>query len=74
MPRVGRLVSGSPSAYRYLRESKQSFVTPDEFAEAMRDAGCSPVVLRSLSFGIAHVALGIKPTGAIPDIETHSHE
>ncbi len=60
MPRVGRLVSGSASAYRYLRESKKSFVTPDEFVAAASAAGFSPVVLRSLTGGIAHAIVGIK--------------
>jgi demethylmenaquinone methyltransferase/2-methoxy-6-polyprenyl-1,4-benzoquinol methylase len=64
LPRVGRIVSGSASAYRYLRESKKTFLSPDDFAAALDAAGFSPVVLRTLTGGIAHLAMGTKSAAA----------
>ncbi len=61
LPRVGRWISRSPSAYAYLRESKKGFLSPDEFVAVLNSLGCSPIVLRTLTFGVAHVMLGTKP-------------
>jgi len=61
LPRLGRWISKSPSAYSYLRETKKGFLSPDEFVALLSSLGCSPIVLRTLTGGIAHVALGTKP-------------
>jgi demethylmenaquinone methyltransferase/2-methoxy-6-polyprenyl-1,4-benzoquinol methylase len=61
LPRVGRWISRSPSAYSYLRETKRGFLSPDEFVALLSSLGCTPVVLRTLTWGIAHVVLGTKP-------------
>lgn len=61
LPRVGRWLSRSPSAYHYLRESRKGFLSPDEFSSLLHSVGFQPVVLRSLSLGIAHVIVGTKP-------------
>ena len=60
LPRVGRWISRSPSAYTYLRETKKGFLSPDEFVALLNSLGCSPIVLRTLTWGIAHVMLGTK--------------
>jgi demethylmenaquinone methyltransferase/2-methoxy-6-polyprenyl-1,4-benzoquinol methylase len=58
LPTVGRLVSGHPTAYRYLPESVSRFPTGEAFAERLRAAGFRAVSWRALTFGIAalHVA------------------
>jgi demethylmenaquinone methyltransferase/2-methoxy-6-polyprenyl-1,4-benzoquinol methylase len=58
LPIVGRLVSGHPTAYRYLPESVSHFPTGEAFAERLRGAGFRSVSWRQLTFGIAalHVA------------------
>lgn len=66
LPRVGRWISRSPAAYTYLRESKKGFVSPDEFVAVLNSLGCSPIVSRTLTFGIAHVMVGTKPAGIAP--------
>ncbi|MEZ5065768.1 MAG: bifunctional demethylmenaquinone methyltransferase/2-methoxy-6-polyprenyl-1,4-benzoquinol methylase UbiE [bacterium] len=61
LPRIGRWISRSPSAYHYLRESKKGFLSPDEFVSLLHSVGFQPVVLESLSFGVAHSIVGTKP-------------
>jgi demethylmenaquinone methyltransferase/2-methoxy-6-polyprenyl-1,4-benzoquinol methylase len=61
LPHIGRWLSRSPSAYQYLRDSKKGFLSPDEYTSLLHSVGFQPVVLRSLTFGIAHVIVGTKP-------------
>lgn len=58
LPTVGRIVSGHPTAYRYLPESVSHFPTGDALAARLRAAGFGSVSWRALTFGIAalHVA------------------
>lgn len=59
LPAVGRVVSGHPTAYRYLPESVVRFPTRAALASRLRDAGFAEVTWRELTFGIAalHVAV-----------------
>ena len=58
LPRVGRLVSGHPWAYRYLPESVKDFPGPEGIAELLESAGFGSVSWSLLTGGIAavHVA------------------
>jgi demethylmenaquinone methyltransferase/2-methoxy-6-polyprenyl-1,4-benzoquinol methylase len=58
LPAVGRVVSGHPTAYRYLPESVSHFPEAERLAERLRGAGFAAVHWRPLTFGIAalHVA------------------
>lgn len=58
LPRIGRLVSGHPTAYAYLPESVAHFPGPTELAERMAGAGFRNVEFRALTFGIAVVHAG----------------
>lgn len=60
LPRVGRLVSGHPTAYAYLPRSVAHFPTEEALAERLRGAGFATVTWRSLSFGIAAIHVGTK--------------
>ncbi|HEY0492907.1 MAG TPA: bifunctional demethylmenaquinone methyltransferase/2-methoxy-6-polyprenyl-1,4-benzoquinol methylase UbiE [Candidatus Dormibacteraeota bacterium] len=63
MPAVaGALKQGEDSAYRYLSESVRAFPRPPELAAELRAVGFDPVKVKRLSFGIAVVHVGIKPT------------
>jgi demethylmenaquinone methyltransferase / 2-methoxy-6-polyprenyl-1,4-benzoquinol methylase len=53
LPVVGRLVSGHPTAYRYLPESVANFPDPQRLARRMELAGFRNVGWRPLTFGIA---------------------
>lgn len=60
LPLVGRIVSGDGEAYGYLSESMRGFLTRDQFAEAMAEAGFRDVQARDLTFGIASLIWGRK--------------
>jgi demethylmenaquinone methyltransferase/2-methoxy-6-polyprenyl-1,4-benzoquinol methylase len=51
MPFVGGIVSGQPSAYRYLPQSIDSFLSAADLARRMKDAGFGRVQYRHLGFG-----------------------
>jgi len=58
LPVVGGLVSGHPTAYRYLPESVANFPIEEELARRMESAGFGKVRWSSLSFGIAALHVG----------------
>lgn len=58
LPAIGRLVSGHPTAYRYLPASVDNFPEAAQLAERMRAAGFSEVRWTSLSLGIAALHIG----------------
>lgn len=60
LPLIGRLVSGHPTAYRYLPESVRAFPESEALAARMRTAGFSDVRWRSLSLGIAAIHSGVR--------------
>ena len=61
LPAVGRLVSGHPTAYRYLPESVDRFPEMNELADRMRGAGFADVRWTALTFGIAALHVGQRP-------------
>ncbi|MGI9078590.1 MAG: ubiquinone/menaquinone biosynthesis methyltransferase [Gemmatimonadaceae bacterium] len=63
LPVIGRLVSGHPTAYRYLPESVARFPTEHALAQRLELAGFSNVRWRRLSFGIAAIHVGEKGGG-----------
>lgn len=58
LPVIGRLVSGHPTAYRYLPNSVSNFPAPEQLAKRMAAAGFVNVWWRPLSFGIAAMHCG----------------
>ena len=60
LPIVGGIVSGHPTAYRYLPESVAHFPDEPGLAQRMRAAGFGDVRWSSLSFGIAAIHSGTK--------------
>jgi demethylmenaquinone methyltransferase/2-methoxy-6-polyprenyl-1,4-benzoquinol methylase len=61
LPLVGRLVSGSPTAYRYLARSIEDFISHDQIRGYFRDAGLEAVDARRLTGGVSWVYRGVKP-------------
>jgi demethylmenaquinone methyltransferase / 2-methoxy-6-polyprenyl-1,4-benzoquinol methylase len=61
LPALGRVVSGHPTAYRYLPESVANFPVEEELARCMTRAGFISVRWQSLSFGIAAIHSGERP-------------
>ena len=60
LPRIGGILSGDQSAYRYLNQTIESFPYGDEFCALMRDAGYREVSAQPLSMGIATLYQGDK--------------
>ncbi len=58
LPRIGRLVSGHPSAYTYLPASVAGFPSPHDLASSMREVGFSDVSYRLMTAGIVAVHVG----------------
>lgn len=64
LPAVGSLISGHPTAYRYLPDSVSNFPTREELARRMRSAGFSKVSWRPLTFGVAAIHVGERSKAA----------
>lgn len=60
LPLIGRIISGDASAYSYLRDSVEGFVTRDEMSEKLSSAGFRDVNFKNLSLGIATLHTGVK--------------
>jgi demethylmenaquinone methyltransferase/2-methoxy-6-polyprenyl-1,4-benzoquinol methylase len=63
LPVVGRLLSGHPTAYRYLPRSVAHFPEENELVARMTSAGFTDVRWRALTFGVAAVHVGVKSAG-----------
>jgi demethylmenaquinone methyltransferase / 2-methoxy-6-polyprenyl-1,4-benzoquinol methylase len=61
VPRIGRLISGDDTAYRYLPASVDAFLNPVELAVQMRDAGLVFIRRRMLGLGSVTMLTGTKP-------------
>jgi demethylmenaquinone methyltransferase/2-methoxy-6-polyprenyl-1,4-benzoquinol methylase len=60
LSRIGRIVSGHPTAYKYLPKSVENFPDQDVLAARMSAAGFTNVSWRSLTFGVAAIHRGEK--------------
>jgi len=60
VPLVGQLVSGNRSAYTYLPQSADEFLSPDALADLMRQAGWRDVRYRRLMMGTVAIHSGVK--------------
>jgi demethylmenaquinone methyltransferase/2-methoxy-6-polyprenyl-1,4-benzoquinol methylase len=60
LPIVGRVVSRSPRAYRYLARSIEEFVSHEQIREFMGRAGLEEVTARKLTGGVAFVYRGVR--------------
>ena len=58
LPAIGGLISGHPTAYRYLPRSIASFPEGEELARRMMAAGFSKVRWRPLTFGVVAIHVG----------------
>jgi len=60
VPLVGQLVSGDRSAYTYLPQSADEFLSPDELADFMHQAGWRDVQYQRLMLGTVAIHSGVK--------------
>jgi len=64
IPLLGQLIVRDRAAYTYLPTSTQNFKTPDDLADAMRQAGLVDVRYRRFMLGVMVVHIGTRPTRA----------
>lgn len=63
LPRIGQLLArNSEAAYKYLPQSVSQFPQDEELAGLMHDAGLTDVTWTPLTFGIATLYVGQKPS------------
>jgi demethylmenaquinone methyltransferase/2-methoxy-6-polyprenyl-1,4-benzoquinol methylase len=60
LPVIGRAISGSPEAYRYLASSIDGFIKAEDVRALLSGAGLESVATRRLTFGIAGLHHGLK--------------
>ncbi len=60
VPLMGRILSGQKE-YRYLQSSIAAFPPADQFAEVMAEAGLKDVTVSRMTFGTAHLYIGMAP-------------
>ncbi len=60
LPILGRAISGSPEAYRYLASSIGEFIDADSVRTLMKSAGLHEITTRSLTGGIAGLHRGVR--------------
>jgi demethylmenaquinone methyltransferase/2-methoxy-6-polyprenyl-1,4-benzoquinol methylase len=63
LPRVARLFTSNPEAYRYLAESATAWLGQAELADAVRRAGWEQVAWQDLMFGAVAVHTARRPGG-----------
>lgn len=61
MPRIGSMVSGDPTAYRYLSDSVRSFVPPEAVAQALSSAGFAETRIHRFLRGAVCLHVAAKP-------------
>jgi demethylmenaquinone methyltransferase/2-methoxy-6-polyprenyl-1,4-benzoquinol methylase len=60
LPLIGRAISGHTSAYTYLPASVEAFLSPDAFAQLLRDCGFSGVRAVPLTMGVVYLFVATK--------------
>ncbi len=58
LPAIGGVLSGQPTAYRYLSDTVDSYRTPSELGGMAKQAGWSDVRFRSLALGTVGILSG----------------
>ena len=61
IPTLGKILTGESDAYRYLPDSTQKFLGPDELAAKMTESGFELVDYRMFMFGTVGIHFGRKP-------------
>ncbi len=61
IPLLGRLIAGQAEAYRYLPDSTESFLEPEQLAGRFLEAGLEQVGFHRLMFGTIAIHWGRKP-------------
>lgn len=60
IPNLGKLITGDDEAYTYLPETTESFLSAEQLAAHMKDAGFQQVAFKRLMFGTIAIHWGMK--------------
>ena len=60
MPRVTGLLTGEPSAYRYLPQSVENFERPEELTALMEGVGLRDIQCRRMALGTVTLHVGVR--------------
>lgn len=66
LPKLARAFSPNPAAYYYLADSITHFPAPEDFSRLMDETGLKKVEKHSLTLGITHLYIGMKPVKPRP--------
>jgi len=66
LPRIGRAISGHPSAYTYLPESVEAFSSPEAFVQQLRAAGFATERAVPLTFGVVYLFVATRHGAGAP--------
>jgi demethylmenaquinone methyltransferase/2-methoxy-6-polyprenyl-1,4-benzoquinol methylase len=72
LPAIGGLISGQPSAYRYLSDTVDSYRTPGELGDMAMRAGWSDVRFHRLAMGTVGILAGTKSSDPRPNAPDRS--
>ena len=61
IPLLGQIISGNRSAYTYLPQSTEEFMSASELAACMAAAGFVNIRHRQFMFGSMAIHVGVKP-------------
>ncbi|MBW1738866.1 MAG: class I SAM-dependent methyltransferase, partial [Deltaproteobacteria bacterium] len=61
IPLLGTLIARNRAAYRYLSQTTQAFMTPEQLASTMRSAGLKHVSYQRFMLGTMAVHTGLRP-------------
>lgn len=59
VPVIGGIISGNPGAYKYLPDSIQDFLHPDDLSKLFQQAGLTSLSEYPLTFGLTYVHEGL---------------
>ncbi len=61
IPALGRLIAGQAEAYKYLPDSTESFLEPEQLADLLKQAGFEDISFERRMFGTIAIHWGRKP-------------
>jgi demethylmenaquinone methyltransferase/2-methoxy-6-polyprenyl-1,4-benzoquinol methylase len=64
IPLLGRFIAGQAQAYRYLPDSTEGFLSPEQLARRLVEAGFEAVGFRHFMFGVVAIHWGVKPAAS----------
>jgi len=69
IPTLGTIIAGQPDAYRYLPNTTESFLHPQQLSARMQKAGFESVGYQHLMFGTVAIYWGTKPEAKTISLE-----